>query len=280
MSILTLPRAHPEVILIDWHATLVDTHDAMYHAVDDVLPKLRELGLDKHLVKPEDSKTLEDAKLVTYVRDHRQLHPKIVEQRKISRTDIFEVLFGADEAAKKRAHHAFDESYRHYVGEVHPLESDTREQLDAIRQLGIRVGVITNRNRDFMMEELSKVEEGSWAGLFDTIVSGNDVERRKPAPDLLIEALRRLGHPADETVWYVGDSTTDVVAAKEAGVEAIFYNGVGWNQSWIDKIFPGTARHSHRPDAVIASMAELHRLARWVLAQEIRVERARGSKTD
>jgi phosphoglycolate phosphatase len=126
-----------------------------------------------------------------------------------------------------------------------------------------------------MLEELSKVEGGSWADLFDTIVSGNDVERRKPAPDLLIEALRRLGHPADETVWYVGDSTTDVVAAKEAGVEAIFYNGVGWDQGWIDKIFPGTARHPHRPDAVIASMAELHRLARWVLAQEIRVERAR-----
>ena len=45
MSILNLPHAIPRIILFDWHATLVDTRDAMYHAVDDVLPKLVELGL-------------------------------------------------------------------------------------------------------------------------------------------------------------------------------------------------------------------------------------------
>ncbi|EDY86195.1 haloacid dehalogenase-like hydrolase, putative [gamma proteobacterium HTCC5015] len=276
MSILMLPKAHPEVVLIDWHATLVDTHDAMYHAVDEVLPKLVELDLFDRLLHPEDSKTIEDAKLLTYVRDNNRLHPKVVQQRKISRTDIFEVLFGDDEGAKRLAHKAFDESYRNYVGEVQPLESDTFEQLSAVRDLGIQLGVITNRNHEFMLHELDKVEEGRWHVLFDTIVSGNHVERRKPAPDLLLEALRRLGHPADETVWYVGDSTTDVIAAKEAGVEAIFYNGAQWNQDWIDKIFPGTPKHPHRPDAVIASMADLHQLARWVLAQELRVERARS----
>jgi phosphoglycolate phosphatase len=36
MSILRLPHAKPRTILFDWHATLVDTRDAMYHAVDDV----------------------------------------------------------------------------------------------------------------------------------------------------------------------------------------------------------------------------------------------------
>jgi len=39
MSILNLPHAVPRVLLFDWHATLVDTHDAMYYAVNDVLPK-------------------------------------------------------------------------------------------------------------------------------------------------------------------------------------------------------------------------------------------------
>jgi len=33
----------PRVVLFDWHATLVDTLDAMYHAVDDMLPKLPDL---------------------------------------------------------------------------------------------------------------------------------------------------------------------------------------------------------------------------------------------
>src|SRR3569833_4517195 len=100
MSILQLPHARPKIILFDWHATLADTLDAMYHAVDDVLPHLAEMGLLERLVKPEQSKTMEDAKLVKYIREHRQLRPKIKADRKISRTDIFEVLFGADEAAK------------------------------------------------------------------------------------------------------------------------------------------------------------------------------------
>lgn len=275
MSILHLPHGHPEIILIDWHATLVDTHDAMYHAVDDVLPKLEELGLLDRLLTPEASKTIEDAKLVKYVRDHRQLHPKIKARRQISRTDIFEVLFGPDADAKARAHKAFDDAYRKYVGRVEPLEPDIRQQLEHLRELGIALGVISNRNRDFMTHELAIVDGTGWADLFDTMVCGNDVAQRKPYPDLLLKALDNLDRPADETCWYVGDSTTDVIAAKEAHVAAIFYNGVGWDQTWLDKIFPGTARHPHQPDAVIDDIPQLVQLARHMLAQGKRVERAR-----
>ena len=84
MSILQLPHAKPEAILIDWHATLVDTHDAMYHAVDDMLPDFHTLGLMDRMVAPEDSKTPEDARLVAYVREFAKLHPKVKADRKIS----------------------------------------------------------------------------------------------------------------------------------------------------------------------------------------------------
>jgi len=274
MSILQLPHAEPHVVLIDWHATLVDTHDAMYHAVDDILPKLDELGLRGRLIDPEDSKTIEDAKLVKYVRDYERLHPKIKQQRKISRTDIFEVLFGPDAEAKRMAHQAFDNAYRKYVGEVHPLEPNIRDSLDHLHELGVVLGVISNRNREFMEHELAKVEDGAWVGLFDTMVCGNDVEHRKPYPDLLQKAVENLGRDADEHTWYVGDSTTDVIAAKTAGVTAVFYNGAHWGQAWLDKIFPGTVRHPHQPDAVVESIPHLVQLARHMIAQEKRVERA------
>ena len=275
MSILNLPHAKPDVILIDWHATLVDTHDAMYRAVDDVLPKLEELGLRKEMLTPDQSKTIEDAKLVKYVRDNEKLHPKIKAQRKISRSDIFEVLFGANEDAKMRAHAAFDTAYRDYVGEVSPLEPDTHEQLLHIRSLGVFLGVISNRNREFMEHEIATVEDGSWVDLFDTMACGNDVRHRKPNPDLIFKALEFLGMRPSEQCWYVGDSTTDVIAAKDAGVTAVFYNGAHWDQAWLDKIFPGTTRHPHRPDAVVDSMAELVTLARHMLAQDLRVGRAK-----
>ncbi len=274
MSILQLPHAKPDVILIDWHATLVDTHDAMYRAIDDVLPKLDELDLRQHMLTPEKSKTIEDAKLVKYVRDHECLHPKITEQRKISRSDIFEVLFGDNAEAKRRAHQAFDSAYRNYVGEVSPLESDTGEQLICLRALGVFLGIISNRNREFMEHEVKVVEGGQWVDLFDTMACGNDVKYRKPDPDLILKALEYLGLPASEQCWYVGDSTTDVVAAKKAGVTAVFYNGAHWDQAWLDKIFPGTVGHPHQPDAVVGSMAGLVALARHMLAQDKRVARA------
>ncbi|MEQ3725743.1 HAD-IA family hydrolase [Alcanivorax sp.] len=275
MSILQLPHARPDVILIDWHATLVDTHDAMYHAVDDILPQLQDLDLWDRLLDPDDSKTIEDAKLLIYVKDHHRLHPKIVSQRKISRTDIFEVLFGSDQDAKGRAHQAFDQAYRKYVAEVHPLEADIRPQLVHLRELGVKVGLISNRKREFLEHELALVDNTGWEDLFDVVVCGSDVEKRKPSPQMLLKAMDILDKQASESCWYVGDSTTDVIAAKEAGVTSIFYNGAGWEQAWLDKIFPHTVKHPHRPDAVVGSIAELTGLARHLLAQHKRVERAR-----
>ena len=141
MSLLSVPLAPPKVILFDWHATLVDTLDAMYHAVDDVIPKLSELELIDRLVKIEDCKTLEDAKLVKYVIENQRLHPKIKTARKISRTDIFEVLFGPDQEAKKIAHQAFDHAYRSYYGEVKPFEDSVEIMLEELNRLQLKVGV-------------------------------------------------------------------------------------------------------------------------------------------
>lgn len=251
MSILQLPHARPQAILFDWHATLVDTADAMYHAVDDVIPKLGELGLIDRLTAVEDCKTVEDARLVMYVRDQGRLHPKIMQARKVSRTDIFEVLFGADDAAKRLAHQEFDRSYRNHFGAVRPLEAGIPQMLRELRHLGLKLAVLSNRKREFMEHEIAAVDGDGWSALFDTMVCGDDVPHRKPAPDQIFGALAALQLPADPACWYVGDSTTDVIAAKRAGVTAVFYNGAGWDQAWIDKIFPGTIRHPDKPDAVV-----------------------------
>ena len=257
MSLLQLPHARPHTLLFDWHATLADTMDAMYHAVDDVIPRLMDSPLMDRLVKTEDCKTVEDAKLVKYVREQGRLHPKLKTDRKVSRTDIFEVLFGEDQDAKASAHQLFDEAYRDHCGEVVPFEPKLREILGEYRSLCLTLGVLSNRKREYMEHELATIEDGSWTGLFDTMVCGDDVSTRKPAPDQILKALENLDTPPSTNCWYVGDSTTDVIAAKLAGVTAVFYNGAGWDHAWIDKIFPGTARHPHKPDAVVDSFVEL-----------------------
>lgn len=268
MTLLRLPHARPTVILFDWHATLVDTKDAMYHAIDDVLPKLVETGLIERLVKAEDSKTVEDARLVKYVRTHHRLHPRIKVERKISRTDIFELLFGADEQAKREAHRLFDASYRQHFGAIEALEPQARRHLETLQALGVRLGVLSNRSREFMEREIDTIDGTGWRALFETMVCGDDVAARKPAPDLLLKALDNLGVAPGPGCWYVGDSTTDVVAAQLAQVTSIFYNGVGWDRNWIDKIFPGTVRHPHQPDGVIRDLPELVRTVRLFLESD------------
>jgi HAD superfamily hydrolase (TIGR01509 family) len=53
-----------------------------------------------------------------------------------------------------------------------------------------------------------------------TIVDGSQVQRAKPAPDLLLRAAERLGADA-RGCWAVGDSTWDIRAARAAGMAAI-----------------------------------------------------------
>lgn len=259
-------HAAPRVVLFDWHATLVDTMDAMYYALDEVLPRLVALGLIGRLVPEGKSKTAEDARLVRYVRDHARLHPKIKAQRRISRTDVFEVLFGPDEEAKAVAHREFDRHYARFFGPVKPLEPATRARLLELKGLGVRIGVLSNRRRQFMAHEIYTVDGTGWHELFETMVCGDDVARHKPHPDLILRALQELGAPADGRCWYVGDSTTDVVSAKRAGVTAVFYNGVGWDQAWLRKIFPRTRRHPYAPDAVVRNLDELLKEVRRLVA--------------
>ena len=257
----------PRVVLFDWHATLVDTLDAMYHAVDDMLPKLPDLGLMDALITHEQCKTPEDARLVDYVREHQALHPKIKAQRRISRTDIFEVLFGHNEDAKQVAHDAFNKAYRNHYGEVQPFEGGELDLLKEMRELKVTLGILTNRDREFFELELKLVDDGAWIDLFDVTVCGCDTGKRKPNSDPIFKALDDLGTPPGLNCWYVGDSTTDVIAAKRAGITSVFFNGVGWDHSWINKIFPGTAAHPYQPDAIVDSFAEF----KWLVEECLEV---------
>lgn len=262
MSILDVPYAAPKTIIFDWHATLVDTHDAMYYAIDDVLPKLKELGLEDKLIDVKDSKTLDDAKLVKYIKENKQLHPKIKQERLISRTDIFEVLFGSNKEAKKTAHKAFDHAYRNHFGKVSSFEPRFEHVLQELKAMGIILAVLTNRKREFMEKEITCVDGHDWSHFFDAMVCGDDVDHRKPYPDLILKTLEELNIEPGTHAWYVGDSTTDIISAREAEVTAIFYNGAGWDQEWIDKIFPGTTKHPHQPDCVVNNSLELLELAK------------------
>jgi HAD superfamily hydrolase (TIGR01509 family) len=64
-----------------------------------------------------------------------------------------------------------------------------------------------------------------WAGRFDAVVAGDEVPRKKPAPDVYLEVLRKLALPASDCVA-IEDSYNGLVAATLAGIPVMITRSV------------------------------------------------------
>ncbi len=92
------------------------------------------------------------------------------------------------------------------------------ELLERLLAMGVPVAVASNSQREFVERTLAGA--GLLDGRFQTVVSAEDVEHPKPAPDIYLEACRRLGaQPAKCTA--LEDSATGVTAAVAAGMYVI-----------------------------------------------------------
>jgi HAD superfamily hydrolase (TIGR01509 family) len=101
-------------------------------------------------------------------------------------------------------------------GGVEPMPGVVK-LIDALRAAGVPLGLATNSGRTFATRALRG------AGLldcFDAVVSAEDVERPKPAPDVYLAAAAALGaDPADCVA--LEDSETGVAAACAAGMVVV-----------------------------------------------------------
>ena len=75
------------------------------------------------------------------------------------------------------------------------------DYLNYMKRLGIRIGWSPTGADLYLDEELARVENGRWQGVFDLTLCGNEAARHKPAPDALHEAALRAGIPCDGHVW-------------------------------------------------------------------------------
>jgi HAD superfamily hydrolase (TIGR01509 family) len=87
--------------------------------------------------------------------------------------------------------------------------------VERLRAAGVPIAVASNSRREFVERTLSSV--GLLDGPFQAVVSAEDVEHPKPAPDIYLEAARRLDtEPTDCAA--LEDSPTGVAAAVAAGM--------------------------------------------------------------
>lgn len=92
-----------------------------------------------------------------------------------------------------------------------------RAMLRELREAGFAVGVVTAKGGP-QAEHLLTITE--LRDLVDVVVSTDDVDRGKPAPDSALLGMERLGAVAAET-WYVGDAMSDMEMALAAGMRAM-----------------------------------------------------------
>ncbi|WP_305907459.1 trehalose-phosphatase [Methylomarinum sp. Ch1-1] len=115
-----------------------------------------------------------------------------------------------------------------------------------LRQRGIRIAVVSSsRNCQAILETAGLIE------LFDARVDGVELQKHhlagKPAPDMFVEASRRLGCVPERSVG-IEDATAGVQAAKAAGFACV----IG-----IDRGDQARALYEHGADLVVNDLAEL-----------------------
>jgi HAD superfamily hydrolase (TIGR01509 family) len=100
-----------------------------------------------------------------------------------------------------------------------PVVPGAVEAVTQIAEQGRRLALASSSNRELIAAVLRQL---GLTALFDVTVSSEEVPRGKPAPDVYLEAARRLGvEPAHCAA--VEDSASGIRAANAAGMRVIAY---------------------------------------------------------
>jgi putative hydrolase of the HAD superfamily len=93
------------------------------------------------------------------------------------------------------------------------------ELLDALRSMGVRLGMITNGSIDIQGRKLDTLGFGP---RFDAILISEAEGVRKPEAEIFHRALARLSVDADASVFVGDNPDADVRGAKAAGMRAVW----------------------------------------------------------
>lgn len=109
--------------------------------------------------------------------------------------------------------------YKKYVKKMEDVDIVLKE----LKEKGLKLAVVSNGFHKLVRIILKTRDLGHY---FDIIVGTDDVKNAKPAPDMLLYALKKLKIKPEEAVM-VGDTKYDMMAAKSAGCLAVGFRTEG-----------------------------------------------------
>jgi phosphoglycolate phosphatase len=215
-----------EAVLVDLDGTLVDTLPDLAMAARGMLAELN--------LPP-----LEVAQIRNFI-GHGVA-------RLVRRTVETATAESADASLLARAEEAFDARYLACSGRAAIVYPGVTQGLEEMRAGGLRLACITNKAMRYARPLLESI---GLALHFDAILTPEDVERPKPAPDLCLEACRRLEVVPARTV-IVGDSAVDAEAGRAAGCRVLLVP-YGYRE--------GRDLREIEADGIVATLSEAARL--------------------
>ena len=208
---------YPEAIFFDWDGTLVHTIPLLRKAHNHVRTSL---GF------PEWTES------------------EFWENLKHSSRDIYPVLY------KENTDRAFEILYA-YINEHHltgiQVKEGARDLLTHIQGLNIPMGVISNKKHEYLTKEIEHLQ---WNDFFGCTIGSGVLEKDKPDPEPLHHAFELCGvkkndnNQQNTTIWYVGDTATDMMASTNAGCVSVLIATGNQQKELVSEFSPSIAVES------------------------------------
>jgi HAD superfamily hydrolase (TIGR01549 family) len=215
-------RKRMHAVLFDLDGTILNSTFKAKEAKTAVIERVTELGLDTRSISIDDTVQSMLEKAEAQVTKGGRLSRESLRKNLNTVLDRFDVEALFESELTKGATHVICE----------------------LKKSGVKVGLVSNSGSRGVKLALKKF---GLDGIFDVVITRDDVKRIKPTGDCIRKALSTLGYRPNDAA-YVGDSWIDVMAAQDAGVMAIAIVG---------GISPKERLLQASPDKIIYSLDEL-----------------------
>jgi HAD superfamily hydrolase (TIGR01509 family) len=181
-----------QAVIFDLDGTIVDSNDAHVCAWDEAFSRFGKSFSREQLYRQVGKGA--DQYLPAFLNDSelRSIGPKIAE----SHTAIFK---------------------EKYLSQIQPFPR-VRDLFRRITEDGKRIALASSGKKE---EVAGYKKKAGIEDLIDVEITADDADKSKPAPDIFVAALHKLGDPPLQSVLTVGDTPYDIAAAKKAGLATI-----------------------------------------------------------
>ena len=130
-----------------------------------------------------------------------------------------------------------------------PAHTDAASVLQGVKDMGLRIGLISNTGMTPGFTFRSYLEEQGLLSYFHTLTFSDEVKLAKPAAEIFLMTLRTLEATPEQTI-HVGDHVVnDVVGAKRCGLKTV------WITGFYEREDPNDPESE--PDATVSGLGEV-----------------------